>query len=66
MNVAGTPGVYTLAFTANSFAGSSDDSGASVQLDTTLAGGVTVTVTPEPATMLLLAGALPFLRRRSA
>lgn len=27
-------------------------------------GALTVTVTPEPATMLLLAGALPFLRRR--
>ena len=28
--------------------------------------GFTLTITPEPATMLLLAGALPFLRRRTA
>lgn len=59
------PGVYTLTI-PGAFAGTSDDLGAPVALDTALNNGITVTVTPEPATMLLLAAAVPFLRRRSA
>lgn len=63
-----TPGVYTLALSTSpqSYVGSSTDTGSSIHLATELLGPVTVTITPEPATMLLLAFALPFLRRRSA
>lgn len=40
--------------------------GQPVGLDNVTKDVLTVHITPEPATMLLLAGALPFLRRRSA
>jgi hypothetical protein len=57
--------VYTLTI-PGAFAGTNDSGGLPITLDTTNNGGITVTVTPEPATMLLLAAAVPFLRRRSA
>ncbi len=40
--------------------------GGDIEGENLITAGVTVNVIPEPATMLLLAGALPFLRRRRA
>lgn len=67
--LAGTPvGSYTLQLKPGYFAGTTDATGeVPEQLTTGQADGpITITVTPEPATMLLLTLALPFLRRRSA
>jgi len=61
------PKTWTLNITAGSYVDTTEFDGGGDQypLDTTLI-GMTIVRTPEPATMLLLAAALPFLRRRSA
>lgn len=59
------PGLYSLTI-PGSFAGTIDADLVAINLATSNNGGFQVRVTPEPATMLLLALALPFLRRRSA
>jgi hypothetical protein len=52
---------------ANGYVGTTENDGVDpVALDTDFSGNVTLNIIPEPATMLLLAAALPFLRRRSA
>jgi len=54
------PGEYTMSLESRDFFNSASGY---------IAGGgndLAITITPEPATMLLLAGALPFLRRRTA
>jgi len=70
----GTPGTYNLIM-YQAYAGTSDMDGIAIALDTTILTGIqavisggqaVITITPEPATMLLLAAALPFLRRRRA
>jgi hypothetical protein len=58
------PGDYTVGIKAGYVGTTTNDGADTWACDYTYGGGVTLHVTPEPATMLLLAGALPFLRRR--
>ena len=69
--VAGVPGSYVLGFSPGTYVGTTTGNGVyPAALTTTLqgmsSGLMTVDVTPEPATMLLLAAAVPALRRRRA
>lgn len=59
-------GSWTMALSTNSYVARSDANGLADKMSTTVSAPLNFTVTPEPATMLLLAAAVPFLRRRSA
>jgi len=59
-------GSWTMALSTNSYVARGDASDLAEKMSTTVSAPITFTVTPEPATMLLLAAAVPFLRRRSA
>jgi hypothetical protein len=54
------------AFNGHGYWASYDETTTQGPEDWTGRNGFTINITPEPATMLLLAGALPFLRRRLA
>ena len=58
------PGVYTITMGSPGLAGLNVLEGVGLEFMDTSSDTFTVTVTPEPASMLLLVGALPFLRRR--
>ena len=65
-NAIGTPGVYTLTLVSPGAAGLNilDGQSPAQKIDGVTSSTLQVTITPEPASMLLLVGALPFLRRR--
>ena len=65
MSTTASPGVYTLSLGSPGLAGLNVFMGAEgTEADVGAAPTLEVTVIPEPASMLLLVGALPFLRRR--
>ena len=65
--VAGVPGRYVLGFSPGTYVGTTTGDGVyPAAMDTTREGISILIGAPEPATLLLLVGAVPFLRRRSA